>query len=256
MGLSASYPLWKPWAVWQYINPSFGITTEEDVVEETQEVAGKEVTVRSLIREKLGDSGFVIEAKAGEPIVVINATGASLEIPDESIPIQATGIVRQMSVAEIESQYNLDLDENLYADYENEPVLVAQSLALAPTPEVLAEFPAEYFEGTVAVEGRLKAIDGETPNAFALYDDDWADRWGVLVIAVEEDLKEQGTPIETEENVTVTGVTRQFSPELLAESGIEWDAERIQEFEERYTNRPVIVAEAVYPAAVPPAPGS
>jgi len=228
--------------------------TTEDVAENTASLIGKEITVRSNVEQAVGNSGFVIEpnqAAGGESILVINSTGVPFVLPAEGIPIQATGEVAQLVLADVERQYGLDLEENLYVDYENQPAIIAESLALAPSPEDLYEAPTGYFDKTIAVEGDLRKLEA-TPNAFALFEEGWVDDIGVLVVAGNPSVQTQGVPLQEGENVTVTGVARQFSPELVQEAGLGWNAQQIQEFQSRYTNRPVIVADGVYPSAVDP----
>ncbi|MGQ4649330.1 hypothetical protein [Lyngbya aestuarii] len=231
--------------------------TTEDVADNTANLIGKEITVRSEVEQAVGNSGFVLEANeadGSQPILVINSTGTPFVLPGEGIPIQATGEVAQFVTADVEQQYGLDLEENLYVDYENRPAIIAKSLALAPTPEDLYEAPAGYFDKTIAVEGDLRKLEA-TPNAFALFEEGWVDDIGVLVVAANPTVQTKGVPLQEGENVTVTGVARQFSAQLVQEAGLGWDAQQIQEFESRYTNRPVIVADHVYPSAVDPAPG-
>ncbi|MFW6296178.1 MAG: hypothetical protein ACOC04_03185 [Halothece sp.] len=231
-----------------------GNVTTGDVVQDTEAVVGQEITVRSLVDQAIGESGFVLETDTGEPIVVINATGVAFDLPQENIPVQATGEVMELVIADLENQYGLDLEDELYVDYETEPVIVAESLALAPTPDILAEQPEGYFDQVIAVEGDLRKLE-DTPNAFALFEEGWIDDVGVLVIGVDT-AQEQGTPLEEGGNVTVTGVARELSPELIEQNGLDWTPEQIEEFQARYSDRPVIIADGVYPSAVDPAPGS
>lgn len=233
--------------------------TTEDVAEvggDRTQLIGKEVTVRNLPERAVGKSAFVMEAQDGQPILVVNATGTPFELPGREIPVQATGRVESLIIADIEREYGLDLENELYTDYERQPTIIAKSLALAPNPRNLYEAPiSDFVNKPIAVEGELRKLD-YTPNAFALFEEGWANDVGVLVVGVERNLKAQGSPLEEGGNVTVTGVARPFSAELVREAGLGWNDEQIREFEARYTNRPVIVADGVYPSAVPPVPGS
>ncbi len=233
-------------------------TTTEDVAQVSpgDPVIGKEVTVRSVVQEPVGKSGFIIENRgAGQPVLVINATGAPFELPAGNIPIQATGRVESLAVADAQKKYNLTLEEGMYREYEGQPAIIAKSLALAPNPEDLAKTPTGYFDKNIAVEGDLRKLE-DTPNAFALFEEGWVDDIGVLVVGVDRNLKAKGTPLEEGGNVTVTGVARQADAKLLREANLGWDDAKINEFVSRYTNRPVIIADGVYPSAVNPAPGN
>lgn len=43
--------------------------------------------------------------------------------------VEVTGTVRQMDIAEVEEDYGLDLEDELYADYEGDLVLVADQVS-------------------------------------------------------------------------------------------------------------------------------
>lgn len=221
--------------------------TTEDVVENTEELAGQQITVRSQVQQAVGNSGFVMESDGGEPILVINTTNAPFTLPEREMPVQATGEAAQFVIADIEEKYGLDLENELYVDYENQPAIIAKSLALAPNPEDLATTPTDYFDKEIAVNGEVRKLDA-TNNAFALFEEGWVDDLGVLVIGVDRNL--QDSPIQEGESVTVTGTTRQADASLLQEANLGWDDVKIQEFLSSYTDRPVIVADGVYPSAV------
>ncbi|MEC4984343.1 MAG: hypothetical protein SAJ37_04200 [Oscillatoria sp. PMC 1068.18] len=228
--------------------------TTEDVSEIGEEgngdLIGKQITIRSQVEETVGSTGFVLQSDAGEDILVINNTGADFVVPTSDVPIQVTGEAAELVIADVEKQYGLDLEDELYVDYEQKPAIIADSLALAPTPENLAALPNDYFDKTIAVEGEVRELD--SPNSFALFEDTWIDDYGVLVIGISRNLKAENSPIQEGERVTVTGVARKFDAKLLEQEAAElgWTQEDITEFESRYTNRPVIVAEDVFPSAV------
>lgn len=231
-------------------------TTAEEVAEVSpDQTIGKEVTIRSQTTKAVGNSGFVMTPKAGKPILVINATGAPFVLPGGDLPVQATGKVAELVTADVEKEFGLTLEDELYTDYERKPAIIAKSLALAPNPEDLAKAPTNYFNKQIAVEGDLRKLEN-TPNAFALFEEGWVDDVGVLVIGVDRNLKAKGNPLQEGENVVVTGVARQADAQLLQGANLGWDTAKINEFVSRYTNRPVIVADGVYPSAVDPAPGN
>ncbi|MBE9127139.1 MULTISPECIES: hypothetical protein [unclassified Coleofasciculus] len=230
--------------------------TTEDVAENTESVIGQEITVRSLVGEAVGKSGFVMNTEEDKPILVINATGTVFTLPaEEDMPVQATGQVAQFVLADVEKEYGLDLEDELYVDYEEQPAIIAQSLALAPTTEELAAAPTGYFDKVIAVEGDVRKLEA-TNNALALFEEGWVDDIGVLVVGVEADLKGGSiAAVQEGENITVTGTARQADAKLLKEANLGWDDAKIEEFLSRYTQRPVIVADGIYPSAVDPAPG-
>ncbi len=208
---------------------------------------GKMVTVRSPVTKAVGKSGFVMKAPNGKPILVINASGAPFALPGANVPVQATGQVERFAAADIDKRYNLGLEPNLYTDYENQPTIIAQSLALAPTPENLYKAPTGYFNKQIALKGKIRKFPN-TPHGFALFEDGWVDDIGIMVIGV--NINPKGGSIQEGEHVVVTGVARQPNAQLLQQANLGWDSNKINKFLAKYTNRPVIVADHVYPSAV------
>ena len=224
--------------------------TTEDVTADTEATEvppGEEITVRSPVEQEIGAYGFMMESDNG-PILVVNATGTPFELPEYDIPVQATGTQETFVLADVETEYDLDLEEDLYVDYENQPAIIAESLALAPTPEDLAAEPSIFYDQVIAIEGEVGEII--SPNSFALYEEGWVDDVGLLVTGVEEDLEAEGNPLQEGETVTVTGVARQFDVNVVREEDADIDDQVLSEFEERYTERPVVVADGVYSSAV------
>ncbi|NES95065.1 MAG: hypothetical protein F6K32_07485 [Desertifilum sp. SIO1I2] len=233
-----------------------GDTTEtaQEVVNDSDALIGQKITIRNTVEEEVGNNGFIVNTQNGDRLLVINATGTPFQVSDREVPIQASGTVETFSAAQIQNQYGVQLDPNLFADYDNQPVLVAASMALAPNPRIFYEAPQGTFENQqIAVEGEVRLLES-TNNAFALFEEGWVDDVGVLVLGVDQYL--QGVPIEEGENVAVTGQARQLNEQVLREANLGWNDNQIQEFVERYTDRPVIIADGVYPSAVPPVPGS
>jgi len=228
--------------------------TSEDVARDTSAVVGEEITIRNTVESTVGDESFVMETEAGEPILVVNATGQAFRIPDLTIPIQVTGLVEQFAADAVGQEYGIELDTELYADYEGQPVVIAESIALAPTAEDFYEAPVgTYTDQPIALEGDVRVFE-ETTNAIALFEEGWADDVGILVLGIEPYL--QGADLNEGENVVVTGEAQPLSEGLLREANPDWTDAQVQEFVTRYTDRPVIIADGVYPSAVDPAPGS
>ncbi|MEG4458920.1 hypothetical protein [Microcoleus sp. N9_A1] len=229
--------------------PGTVATTTENVVDRTAELLGKTVTVRSKPINKLSPSTFTISDQkffGSKPILVVNATGKSFALPAESgQDIQVTGTVRNFVLADIEREYKLSLEPNQYADYENKPAIVAQSMALAPTPGELTSDPKKYYGKTLAVSGEVETI--RSSNSFTLDEDKLIGGEDLLVIhTLPQPSVKEG------EKVAVTGVLRQFVvAELDREYDLQWDLTLKQKLEAEYTNKPVLIATGVYPSAIP-----
>ncbi len=220
-------------------------------VEAGDPALGQLVTIRSGVVETLDDNGFVMESSDGDSILILNSTGTPFTQPEEVVPIQVTGRLELFNAADSAQQYGMELDPALYSEYDQQPVIIAENYAFAPRPQDLWNAPDEYYEETIAVEGDLRPLDA-SDNAFALFEEGWISDTGVLIIGVEQlvDIAD----LEAGENIVVTGRAQQVNESLLREAGFGWDDSQIQEFLSRYENRPVIVAEQVYPSARPPHP--
>lgn len=216
---------------------------------DVESLIGQVVTVRSPVQDVLDSSGFTLETETGEPILVLNATGVPFSTPDnEDVPIQVTGEVTQFTLTDAESAYGIDLDEALYGGYEGQPAIVAESTALAPTTEDLTENPTAFDNQVIAMKGEVRNI--YSPDAFSLFEEGWIDDIGILVVGVDRDLMAEGSALQEGEMVVVTGQTRPFDAATLQrEYDLGLTPDQINEFADRY-NRPVIMAEDIYPSAV------
>lgn len=226
--------------------------TTEDVAENTNRYLGEIVTVRSEPIEKISPGTFTIEDDqffGSQPILVINASGQPFVFPEGGTDIQVTGEVRNFVTAEIEREYNLGLEASAYTQYENQPALIAQSIAIAPEPGELTSNPEQYYGKPLAVTGEVDEVQGV--NAFTLDEDQLIGGQELLVI--------QGTPatapqrpIEDGEKVAVTGVLRPFVvADLEREYEFNWDTGVQQQLEAEYRDKPVLIAENIYPSAIP-----
>ncbi len=229
--------------------PETNVTTEE-VTDNTNQLIGKTVTVRSTPINKIGPSTFTISDKqffGSESILVVNAAGKPFTLPtDPNVPIQATGQVRNFVIADINRDYKLGLDPNLYVDYENKPAIIAQSLALAPNPGEITTNPSLYYGKNIAVTGEVEDI--RSNSSFTLDEEKLFGGQDLLVIRA-------GSPkgvVNEGEKVAVTGTLRPFVvAELERDYDLTWDLNLQKTLEAEYKNKPVFVADEVYPSAIP-----
>ncbi|MGI8935010.1 MAG: hypothetical protein ACR2FS_13140, partial [Phormidesmis sp.] len=147
--------------------PSETTTTEEATENVDQEelssgaegLIGQQVSIRGEVAE-VDESSFTIadnQLFGGEDILVINTTGEPFILPEgDNSEVQVTGEVQQLVTADFEREYGLTLDPTLYADYEDRPVIVASSLALAPDPGDLTSNPEKYYNQRIAVQGEIE----------------------------------------------------------------------------------------------------
>lgn len=216
--------------------------TAEEVAEQTEAVAGQSATVRSEVQNKVGKSSFTLDNE-GEEILVVNVSGKPFLLPaEDDFEIQATGEVATFVLADIEREYGLDLDPELYTEYETKPALLAQSLALAPDPGEVTQQPERFYDLAIAVEGEVEDIIDTT--TFTLDEEQLFGAEDLLVI---------GAPVTDAldgETVTVTGQLRKFIlAEFERDYELTWDATVKNQLGAEYSEKPVFVADNLYPKA-------
>lgn len=228
--------------------------TTEDVSENTQALIGQTVTIRSEPLQEIGTSTFTVndeEFFGSEPILVVNSSGEPFTFPeDDDTEVQVTGEVRNLVVADLNREYDLDLDPDLYVDYENRPAIIAQSLAPAPEPGEIAENPQPYYGRTLAVTGEVETLYDS--NTFTLDEDELFGGQDLLVLV--RNGNTANTPVQEEQTVAATGVLRPFvAADLEREYDFNWDEGFVRQLEAEYQTRPVLIVDRVYQSAIPDA---
>ncbi len=232
----------------------------EDVADNTEDYIGQIVTIRSEPQDVVGNSSFTVSDEqffGTEPILVINASGELLVLPEDGVEVQVTGEVRNFVLADVDREFDLALDPTLYVEYENQPAIIAQSIALAPEPGEITSNPEQYYGETLAVTGEVEDI--QSGSAFTLDEDRLLGSEDLLVVyASPRDGVQQPQPsaqlpaITDGDEVAVTGVLRAFVfAEFERDYDLDWDLQLQEKLEAEYSNRPVLVATGVYPSAIP-----
>jgi hypothetical protein len=172
----------------------------------------------------------------------VNASGTPLVLPEDA-EVQVTGTVANLVVADIEREYDLDLEPDLYVEYEGKPAIVAQAVALAPEPGEITKNPSQYYNKVIAVPAEVENIVG--PNAFTLDEDQLIGASDLLVLVVNPK-----RPIKEGEKVVATGVLRPLVvADIERDYDLTWDLELQKKLEAEYSTKPVLIADDVYPSA-------
>ncbi|MGB5972554.1 MAG: hypothetical protein WBG38_04505, partial [Nodosilinea sp.] len=232
----------------------------EEVSENTEGYIGQTVTIRSEPLEKVGDSSFTVSDErffSSEPILVINASGVPMLLPEDgNVEVQVTGEVRNFLISEVDQEFDLTLDPTLYQDYEDQPVIIAQSIAMAPEPGQITEDPEQYYGETLAVTGEVEDI--QSGAAFKLSEEQLFGSEDLLVVYASpkagtgDAMAQPPVTVAEGEQVAVTGVLRPFViAEFERDYDLTWDADVQSQLEADYTDLPVLVATAIYPSAIP-----
>ncbi len=225
--------------------PQGNVTTEE-VADNTNQLIGQTVTIRSQPVSKISPTTFTVSDNqffGGETILVVNASGQTATLP-ENTELQITGKVAKFVATDIEKEYNLKLDPNLYGEYESKPAIIAQSIALAVKPGEISTNPSVYYNKVIAVPAEVEENVGT--NSFTLDEDKLIGGQDLLVL-----FPKGQTPVKEGEKVVATGTLRPFVvADIERDYDFTWDTGLQQKLEAEYKNRPVLVADSVYPSAI------
>lgn len=208
---------------------------------------GEQVTVRGEVNEVEPGVSFQISEEGfleGSEVLVINVSGEPLPMmPDEDLELQVTGELGEFVYADVDSLYDFDLDPDLYVDYEDKPVIFAQSLTLSLGIEDISERPDNFYSKEVALEGEIGEIKSDL--AFTLSEDELIGDNEMLMVNV------TGEPIPSEEEkVVVTGMVRPYvTAEFERDYDLTWDLDVQEEIEAEYSQKPVLVVDSIYPMA-------
>ncbi|WP_313934764.1 MULTISPECIES: hypothetical protein [unclassified Nostoc] len=213
----------------------------EEVKDKTDQLIGKNVTIRTKPIRLIGPTSFTVRDEKlieDKDILIINATGQPFTLPSTNeIPIQITGQVRRFDLAQVNQDYNLDLQPDYYRNYNNQPVIVAKSLALSPVPGELTTNPSQYYGKTLTVTGEVENIN--SPIAYTLDEDKLLGGEDLLVLHTQPQVK-----VTQGEKVTVTGVLRPMViADLRRDYQLNWDANLQQQLQAKYRNKPVLVVQ-------------
>lgn len=214
-----------------------------------EEYLGQTVSVRGEAERAVGESSFLLQDDqlfGGQEALVINATETSFLLPAADEPterVQVTGEVRELVIADLEQEYGIDLDPDLYADFEDRPVIVARSIVFAPDPEEITEDPSQYYGEIIAVSGEVGELLSD--SVFMLEEEGWFEGDSVLVIGAS-----MLPTLSENEEVVVTGTLRPFvAAEFEEDYDLTWDLDLQQQLEAEYSEQPVLVANEVYSSA-------
>lgn len=215
------------------------------VVDNPRDFIGKTVTIRSKPTQRLEANSFKLKDglfSRQEPLLVVNASGTPFNLPVDNVDVQVTGRVRDFVISDIERDYNLKLNDDLYDGYVRKPVLVAEYIALAPQPNQVAQAPQQYYGKTVAVTGEVDKIN--SPVLITLHKDQMIKGKDLPVLLTSS----PKVAINKGQQVAVVGEVRRFvANDIEREYNFAWDANVKRQLEAKYENTPVLIAEAVYP---------
>ncbi|PSN14879.1 hypothetical protein C7271_21350 [filamentous cyanobacterium CCP5] len=217
-----------------------------EITDALERYEGTLVTVREEISDVVGEYAFLLDEDdffGGEELLVINASGTPIEIPaDPGVAVQVTGVVRELMIADINEEFDVDLDPDLFVDYEQQPVIVAESAALSPDPAEAASDPEQYYGQRLAIVGDIETT--LSSNSFLLDEDAFFGGEDLLVISPDGTVS-----TNADDEVAITGVLRPYiAADFEQEYELGWDLDFQEQIEAEYNQEPVFVADSIYPA--------
>jgi hypothetical protein len=112
------------------------IATVSNINEQPESYYGQEVTVTGDVVELESTYAFELDDPAllgGDTLLVVGGEDMTVT---EGETVQVTGTVRQFNLTEVESETGFDLEDELFTDFGDRPVIVASSVSLAPDAEM------------------------------------------------------------------------------------------------------------------------
>ncbi|BAU64197.1 unknown protein [Stanieria sp. NIES-3757] len=227
----------------------------ENVSDNVDQLLGQTVTIRGSIDKVMSEEAFILENQPfpqdvvdKDRVLVINTSDSSIPgLPEEDDKLQVRGTVGKFVLADVEQKYGLDLNDELYVDYENKPVIFANYVALSPEPREITGEPDYYYNKSVAVKGEVSKVLGT--NTFTIGQGEVIE--SVDKVVGEDNLlvlNQSGQPIPAEDkDIIVTGVVRPFIlKEIERDYQLTEDLEVRQKLEAEYSEKPVLIINRIY----------
>jgi hypothetical protein len=223
--------------------------TRAELVENLEAMIGDIVTVRSHAIKILPDGNFWIEGEplvTGDNIFVINATGGAIpERRHQYINFQITGEIRHLELAQLEREIDAvsdsNFDQNLYVEYRGIPTIVAQSIAIAPSPGEVTANPEWYYNRPVAIEAEIATVFSQ--KVFTLAEEQLFGGQNLLAIKADSHLAN----LSPDRKVVVTGVIRPFTTvETDRNYNLIDNLNLLRQLEVEYRNQPFLSVDEIH----------
>lgn len=164
------------WAIWATVGDDSAAIDEgatvSEILENPDEFTGETVAVSGEVDALVGENAFTLGGgEDGLLVVSSNLPGA---VTDDTV-LQAVGPVRMFTVADFEDELGIQLDDELFAEFENQPAVAAEEINTNVLPEAgpqnvtiadVVDGAGELDGQTVTVEGRVTEV--LSPQAFVL----------------------------------------------------------------------------------------
>ena len=218
------------------------LVSTAEIADNVDSFVGQSVSVRNDIVKTIGTNGFILDQDSvlnGETILVIDPSQTSVSVSNDKTPeVIVSGTVEKLDLTQLAQKHDLNLDRDLYSQYEGKPAVVATSVILSPDPEDLTKHPELYYDRPLAIQGEVDDI--ESYGVFEI--DEEAAFGGEDLIVVQQ----KPIELEEEQNVIIYGVLRPFiAEEFKRDYNFDWDLATQEQLKSKYDRKPVFVAEKI-----------
>lgn len=196
------------------------------------DLIGKTVTIDGELARGVAPKAFVLESDEfanGREVLIVSAE----EFPfRQGISARVTGTVREMTITDIEREYDVDLDA-LGEERERQPLIVATQVALSPSLETLTTRTNWFLGATVTVTAEVERVLSE--SAYTIDNDEILGENDLLVVS--------SNPVgnlKDGERIQVTGQFRRLTMKQLED---EFNLGPAEVYEVYLKNQPVIIAQ-------------
>lgn len=220
-----------------------GLVDVAEITQNPEEYIGNSVLVRNDVLEIIGKRGLILDKDRvfiGDNILVINMSELPPTLSSEGTPeVLIHGTVERLDLNDLEQKYNLNLDLNLYTQYRDRPVIIADYFIFSPDPEDLTRNPQAYYNEPLAIKGELEDI--KSYGVFELDEEQVFGGEDLIVVQPKPRIE-----LHDEQTVIVYGKLRPFIVvELERDYDLDWDLSIEREIEAEYSQKPVFVADRI-----------
>ena len=225
-----------------------GLVNVGEITQNIDSYIGRSVLVRNDVIKTIGAKGLILDkdrAFGGDTILVINQSPIPFALPLKNTPeVLVKGTVERLVLTDkpitaFQQKYNLDLDSKLYQQYENQPVIIADSLILSPDPEDLTQNAADYYDLPLAIKGEIEDV-----TSYGVFELDEEQAFGGEDLAVVQ--SKPKIKLSEDKMAIVYGKLRPFiASELERDYDLGWDLSIQREIEQEYSQKSILVAEEI-----------
>lgn len=205
---------------------------------------GESFYFHGQFQAQFSDALFIVredEDRGWGDVLVLNRSDRAFQVPaDVATPLWIYGTVEELTETELQEN---EVPEAEWADYEGNPVMVAERITLVPPPDELVENADAFLDQHVTVYGEVEPVAAD--NTFILQDPQLFGGKGIILIqGANADLD----AVVGSEKAVVSGVLRPYViADLKQDYDLPWELDLQERLEADFEESPVIVVDQALP---------